>query len=441
MAIVAAVTAGLVSIALLVVVALWYAGFPELARDDAITTQTIFDLLKIAFALVAGVGGVVGLVVAYRRQRVAEHSNQLAEFSHRLAHSADERAEAKKVLENAAEERAKLEVARSDVRLFNDRFGRASDQLGSEKAAVRLAGLYAMAGLADNWKEGRQTCVDVMCAYLRMPYMPPPTRDSGKNEEGGEGRRAAEEEREVRQTALRLIADHLRLPDNSPNSWQGIDLDFTGATIDGADFNNAVFGGGRVSFSYAKFVGGLTEFFRANFGGARVSFSNAHFRSGQIRFAEAKFSRGSVNFDAIRLDGALLNFAGASLREGASLPFWHSTLSGGELRLASVTLNHGSSIACSDATLNGAEVSFKNAHFNGGTFSLRGAKVNAGSIRFEEAQLSSHSVDLENIQLNGGIVSFEGALYTPSRYRRMWAGEPPVGLILPPEPGAEDAND
>jgi hypothetical protein len=26
-----------------------------------------------------------------------------------------------------------------------------------------------MARLADDWKENRQTCVDVLCAYLRLP--------------------------------------------------------------------------------------------------------------------------------------------------------------------------------------------------------------------------------------------------------------------------------
>ena len=29
-----------------------------------------------------------------------------------------------------------------------------------------------MAGLADDWPENRQTCVDVLCGYLRMPYEP-----------------------------------------------------------------------------------------------------------------------------------------------------------------------------------------------------------------------------------------------------------------------------
>ena len=61
------------------------------------------------------------------------------------------------------------------TRTLNERFATAAGQLGDDKpAAVRLAGVYAMAGLADDWEENRQTCVDVLCAYLRMPYEPDP---------------------------------------------------------------------------------------------------------------------------------------------------------------------------------------------------------------------------------------------------------------------------
>src|SRR6516164_8947278 len=60
---------------------------------------------------------------------------------------------------------------------LNARFATAADKLGSEAPAVRLAGVYAMAGLADDWPENRQTCVDVLCGYLRMPYGPEPDVD------------------------------------------------------------------------------------------------------------------------------------------------------------------------------------------------------------------------------------------------------------------------
>ncbi|HXT88128.1 MAG TPA: AAA family ATPase, partial [Trebonia sp.] len=78
-------------------------------------------------------GGVVALVVAYRRQHVGE----------------------------AAE-------AREHGRALTDRLGAAAEQLGSERPAVRIAGAYAMARLADDWPQARQTCINVLCGYLRL---------------------------------------------------------------------------------------------------------------------------------------------------------------------------------------------------------------------------------------------------------------------------------
>jgi hypothetical protein len=82
------------------------------------------DLTQFALTIVAGIGGVVALVVAYRRQRGIEESR------------------------------------------FVERFGAASSQLGNSDVAVRLAGVYAMAGVADEASgPERQQCVDVLVAY------------------------------------------------------------------------------------------------------------------------------------------------------------------------------------------------------------------------------------------------------------------------------------
>ena len=78
-------------------------------------------------------------------------------------------------------------------------------QLGDDQAAVRLAGVHAMAGLADDWEENRQTCIDVLCAYLRMPYEPDPGDEAPSAD-----RLAFRGFREVRHTVIRVIATHLR---------------------------------------------------------------------------------------------------------------------------------------------------------------------------------------------------------------------------------------
>lgn len=56
---------------------------------------------------------------------------------------------------------------RADAESFSKRYQDAAAQLGHESVAVRLAGAYAMYHLAHDWKENRQSCVSVLCAYLR----------------------------------------------------------------------------------------------------------------------------------------------------------------------------------------------------------------------------------------------------------------------------------
>jgi hypothetical protein len=105
-------------------------------------------------------------------------------------------------------------------RRITESYGKASDQLGSDKAPVRFAGLYAIERLAGGCEEHRQTIVNVLCAYLRMPF---------------ENKPADAEELQVRKTAQRILL-HLR-PGSAeePNTgfWPDVDLDFSGATLVG----------------------------------------------------------------------------------------------------------------------------------------------------------------------------------------------------------------
>src|SRR5215831_13759519 len=146
--------------------------------------------------------------------------------------------------ETFKEQRQQLDktLAEQRTRTLNERFSTAADKLGGDKPpAVRLAGVYAMAGLADDWKENRQTCVDVLCGYLRMPYQPDPGDKAHEQK-----RLAFRASREVRHTAIRVIAAHLK--DGAAVSWQGLNFDFTGVVFDGGDFTDAEFTGGEVSF-------------------------------------------------------------------------------------------------------------------------------------------------------------------------------------------------
>ncbi|WCN80910.1 pentapeptide repeat-containing protein [Micromonospora sp. LH3U1] len=397
-----AVVAALLLVGGLIAAALWYAGWPGLERGATVTAATLFDLLKLVFAVVAGIGAVAALVVAYRRQRVAEHTNALAEFAHQLAHAADLRAEVTKVLAEAADERAKIETDRNVVRLFNERFAKASEQLGSEKAAVRLAGVHAMAGLADDWWEGRQTCIDVLCAYLRMPYTPPAADASNAaSAQAGDqvsivnadAARAAREEQEVRHTVIRLVGRHLRLTEEDARSWRGCDFDFTGAVFDGGDLSGATFGGGRVSFVGATF-------------------------SDRVSFAGATFSGGEVSFVGVKISGGRMSFAGA-------------TFSGGEVYFIGVTFSSGQ-VSFAGATFSGGKVHFDGATFSGGRVYLTQVTFSGGEVSFVGATFSGGEVSFVGATFSGGEVSFVGAKFQdPPRFDDWPTGRAPYGLLLP----------
>ncbi|MBQ1029169.1 pentapeptide repeat-containing protein [Micromonospora sp. C97] len=412
-----AVVAALLLVGALIAAALWYAEWPGLERGATVTAATLFDLLKLVFAVVAGIGGVAALVVAYRRQRVAEHTNALAEFAHQLAHAADLRAEVTKALAEAADERAKIETDRNGVRLFNERFAKASEQLGSEKAAVRLAGVYAMAGLADDWREGRQTCIDVLCAYLRMPYTPssrasneaPVQADDRVSTANRDEGRAAREEREVRHTVIRLIGKHVRAAEDVATSWSDYDFDFSGAVLDGGNFSGATFGG-TLSFINATFTGGSVSFAGTTFGGGEVSFDGASFSGGEVSFAKATFNGGIASFLRAAFGGATVSFVGASF-SGGSVSFDEASFSGGEVSFAKATFN-GGSVSFLRAAFGGATVSFVGASFSSGSVSFHGAKFSGGEVSFARAAFEGAEVDFTNASFSGGEVFFTTATFS-----------------------------
>jgi hypothetical protein len=150
-----------------------------------------------------------------------------------------------------------------------------------------------MAGLADDWPKNRQTCVDVLCAYLRLPYDPDPGEDAALAE-----RAAYWADREVRHTVIRVITAHLT--NDATMSWQGLNFVFRGVIFDGADFGGAQFSGGEVLFTGAKFSDGTVHFGGAVFSGAKVSFVAAVFSGGLVDFHGAGFSGGTVNFSGPR---------------------------------------------------------------------------------------------------------------------------------------------
>src|SRR6266566_286811 len=328
-------------------------------------------------------------------------------------------------------------LAEQRTRTLNERFATAAEQLGSDKPAVRLTGVYAMAGLADDWPENRQTCVDVLCAYLRMPYEPDPGDEAPESE-----RLAFRAIREVRHTVIRVIAAHLK--DEAVTSWQGLNFDFTGVVFDGGDFSRAVFSSGRVNFQSAWFSGGRVDFilaefsgsdvffyhavfsgatvnFDARFSGSRVGFNSARFSGGSVSFGEAELSGGEVIFAMAQFSGGHVDFL-ATVFSGAEVDFRFAQFSGGEVYFGHAVFS-GGRVIFTDAKFSGSKVSFGYASFSGGTVDFTAAGIcPIGSIRFSDAEFSGGTVDFTD-PADPDDWSFPPAF--------PWTGTPPPGVKLP----------
>lgn len=209
-------------------------------------------------------------------------------------------------------------------RRITDLYTKAVDQLGSEKAPVRLGGLYALERLAQDNPNQRQTIVNVICAYLRMPYAVA-SGELTDFEEPDSINAKARQELQVRLTAQRILAAHLNrlvdfqiepdevweetvrgddpLPSKTRKFWDDISIDLTGATLINLDFSGCAFA--SVECSKSIFIGG------ANFRTATFT-DNANFRAAAFDskdtslpaaiFRDAEFE-GDVNFHGANFSG------------------------------------------------------------------------------------------------------------------------------------------
>lgn len=267
------------AVIVMALVALSYLFFSRLLPPDTDAKPERIDVARMSLTVAAGFGGLVALVVSYRKQRDLEEGR------------------------------------------FVERFSAASEQLGHNDAAVRMAGVYAMAGVVDRTRkmEQRQQCVDVLCGYLRLPYDPGLVQDHqtlkivrdvpdlNKTEEIHYQYR--QNDREVRKTIVRIIANRLRI-ENS-RTWSKFSFDFTGAYLFEANFSNAQFSGASTSFYGTIFSGMSTSFARTRFSGVRTRFEGAKFSGKNIWFGGAIFDGESTSFSDAIFGGDHTSFSGA----------------------------------------------------------------------------------------------------------------------------------
>ena len=319
------------------------------------STGTVLDVVKLVLGAVAGVGALVGLVIAYRRQLVAE--------------TADDR---------------------ERTRLFNERFNAAASQLGSDRAGVRQAGIYSMEGLADDWPAGRQKCVDVLCALARRGHVLEPAPDALI-----EDRLAWDDDRQFRHAIMRVVAAHLG-PDAAV-SWQGGTFDFTGALIDGGDLEGIELTGGELIFAGARFVADAPLVLR----GSRIV-------KGLLDVRNAVFESGGLDLSKVAVGpDATVNFSDARFENGCL--DLRTTAIEGRCYLCRAALN-GTEFKLEEADLRGS-IDFRDARLVDGLMRFAGARVESGRFRFGGARFEGTTLDFSEARIDG---AFDFGTATPA---------------------------
>ena len=335
---------------------------PWLLYVTGLTGETDANLRLHILYVTGGTIAVLGLVETHRKNTTdrikadADIQNYQASQDHQAKTLAEQ---ARHFTETIAKEREKIEADKAKneqdhIRQVHaerrSRYTTAIEQLSSDKASIRLGGVYTLVGLVDEWladdktipnieerhKEG-QVIINNLCAYTRSSFLlaerakqldKPYAKDLQKNFGGdiekfnedkqyfAQEKAALEEERQVRQSIIKEMREHLSKNYSKSGPWSDLDYDFSnahffypvnfndsyfdaslnffGATFtERADFSGAKFT--QASFSGAKFT--QADFFEATFT-RRTDFSRATFTEADFSeadFSEAKFTQASFS--------------------------------------------------------------------------------------------------------------------------------------------------
>ena len=166
-------------------------------------------------------------------------------FAHRRITTADKQAEIAGKQARTADQQAEIAMKNH----LADAYTRAINQLGAEKEAIQLGGLYALEKIADSNESYYRQIIEVLCAFIRLTA-------------GPAGAGPSEEKVELTvQTALTILGRRNlsfgELPQN-----RGVGIDLAGIKLCNAKFSEASFIGANLS---------RADLSRANLSGADFS--------------------------------------------------------------------------------------------------------------------------------------------------------------------------
>lgn len=353
-------------------------GLAELSTPPGVSVMTadLSNLGRTVGLIAAAAVGVPAAVLAYHRQRALDTANSTAAEQHEHKVQTDDR-----------EHRTGTE------RHLRERYTTCAEQLGHDNFAIRLAGVYALASLADDWHEfgndsERQVCIDLLCGYLRTQRQLPQSDPISPEEQD----RYRKEERQVRAAIISVIRDRTKggrwedcLFDLSEADLTGVDLreaDLSGAVLIGANLTGANLS--RSDLTSADLLG--ADLSRAVLREA-VLFDASLFqaRLAQTNLATADLSHADLaeaNLSGAKLTG--VNLTDADLTEASLI---EANLSGATLIDAGVNRAKLFDAKLTQARLNGANLTgtrLVNADLTGAD--LTGANLTDANL--DEANLT-----------------------------------------------------
>ena len=258
-------------------------------------------------AILLATGGLIGLIALGETRRKNDNDREAAE--NLRTHQQDMLNQQKKQFRK----QIKKQQQQFEANAFKERkaerrerYTNAVEQLGDEKAPIRMGGVYTLVGLVDEWleeeslekyedrlKEG-QVIINNLCAYIRSPLTlatrydeldkDSPTPDGvykDNQQEFYTDKAEFKAEKDVRLGIIKEIHDRLQgLKENTPGKWSDFEYNFSGSIFFyPVDLTNSYYTK-SVNFSGSTYKG------EANFSGStykgEANFSNSAYEKGVI---------------------------------------------------------------------------------------------------------------------------------------------------------------
>ena len=321
-------------------------------------------------AILLATGGLIALIALGETRRKNDNDREAAENLriHQQGTLDQQKEQFEKQLEKQ-QEQFETNAFKERKAERRERYTKAVEQLGDEKAPIRMGGVYTLVGLVDEWleeesirkyedrlKEG-QVIINNLCAYIRSPFTlashydelsnPTPTPKGiykDKKEEFYVDKATLDSETDVRLSIIKEIHDRIQGPDkNTPGAWSDFEYDFSGSTFfypvdltksyykKPVNFSGATYKGwanftdstyeGEADFNYSTYRGWADFNYSTYEGGANFNYSTYE---GGANFNYSTYE-GGANFNYSTYKGEA-NFNYSTYEGGAN--FNYSTYKG-----------------------------------------------------------------------------------------------------------------